>query len=114
MTMDQPQKILLLNTTIATAYPGTFVLGPPITAEAARAFVGDCPIDSAIGHDSTAAAMTAILGQPVAVNRTAKVQAVGQHALVIKLRGRLPEGVILTMEQLDAIGYDLLVMTRAA
>lgn len=104
--------ILLLNTTIATAFPAVFSLSAPISAEQARALVAGRETDSAIGHEATAAAMSAILGFTVPVNRSAGTQKPGQQALVLKLRGRLPEGVVLTREQLDAIGYDLLIMTR--
>ena len=105
-------KILLLNTTIATAYPATFRLSAPITSDEARALVAGQETDSAIGHDSTAAALSTILDRPVPANRVPAAQEVGQVALVLKVRGRLPEGKILTLPELEAIGFDLLTMTR--
>lgn len=105
--------ILLLNTSIATA-PGTYILSEPITAERARALVERAETLSAIGHEATAMAMTTILGQPVEVNRIAAVQSPGQIAIILKVRGRVPEGVVLDLEQLEAIGYDLQILTRTA
>jgi len=105
-------KILLLNTTIATAYPATYHLSAPLTTEQARELIAGHETDSAIGHEATAQAMSTLLDRPVAVNRTQAVQAVGQTALVLKLRGRLAEGKILTLSELEAIGFDLLTMTR--
>lgn len=104
--------ILLFNTTICPSYPARYSLGSPITPAEARALVNGRETVSAIGHQATADAMAEILGRPVAVCRTAGGVEPGQQVLVLKLRGRLPEGVILTGEQLEAIGYDLLVMTR--
>lgn len=104
--------IALLNTTIATA-DGAYTVTPLTVAEA-RAIVGANRTVSAIGHEATAQAMGQALGVPVPVNRVEFHQAVGQVAVVLKLRGRLPEGVILTPEQLEAIGYDFKRMERTA
>lgn len=113
-----PFPVLLLNTTIATGIPAAgepsavYRLSAPVSAEDARRALVACEVESAIGHQATADAMTALLGQPVPMNRSFAKQAPGQRALVLKVRGRLPEGVILDREALEAIGYDLLWMTR--
>jgi len=109
---------LLLNTTIASGLPApgepdaVYRVSAPISAEEARAALADGAMESAIGHQSTADAMAAILGRPVEVNRQYARQVPGQRALVLKVRGRLPEGQILDRATLEAIGYDLLWMTR--
>jgi hypothetical protein len=114
----------LLNTAICTA-PGDYTIRE-ITADEAysmRMTAGtlsdeqggvDPPFVSAIGHQATADALSEILGTKVSVNRIAFVQEPGQEAIVLKLRGRLPEGQILDRAALDEIGYDLWLMTRTA
>lgn len=65
---------------------------------------------SAIGHDATASLASEVLGIEVSVNRTAAVMESGDVAVCIKLRGRPPEGVILNREQIEAIGFDLVLL----
>lgn len=113
-------KTLLLNTTICSGLPvagepdALYRVSAPVSAEEARAALEGVETDSAIGHEATAAAMSALLGREVLVNRQFARQAVGQRALVLKIRGRLPEGQILDREAMEVIGYDLLWMTREA
>lgn len=110
--MNEPRQmpILLLNTSIVTA-PGTYRLSDPISEERARDMI-EIGFVSAIGHDAAARALSTILGVDVPVNRVPSVQMPHQVALVLKVRGRLPEGVILDDAGLRAIGFDLLVLTR--
>lgn len=114
------KKVLLLNTTIATGLPeegqasAVYSVSAPISADDARHHLAGCETESAIGHQATADAMSALLGFKVEVNRQAAAQEVGQPALVLKVRGRLPEGQILSEEDLEAIGYDLRWMIRTA
>ena len=67
---------------------------------------------SAVGHESTAAILTDLLETPVLVNRIQFAQELNQSAIVFKLKGRAPEGVILTREQIEAIGYEFGLLTR--
>lgn len=113
-------KVLLLNTTIASGLPSAgepdalYRVSAPVSAGEAREALDGIETDSAIGHESTAAALATLLGREVPVNRQFAKQAVGQRALVLKIRGRLPEGQILDAAALESIGYDLLWMTREA
>jgi hypothetical protein len=93
----------LLNTSILTAY-GKFAY-EEITLEEAREWLTAEGFDSAIGHQSTADIMSTLLGVPVPVNRKTFIQTPGSQAIVFKLKDRAPEGVILTAEQIQAIGY---------
>lgn len=68
---------------------------------------------SAVGHQSTAEAMTELLGETVEVNRIDFRAESGDACLVMKLRGRIPEGETLTRQQLDEIGFDFYVMEFA-
>jgi hypothetical protein len=104
--------LLLLNTSSVTT-PGRYTLSEPITTEQARA-LAEGGTTSAIGHDAAARALGSILGQAVPVNRVPSVQKPEQKALVLKLRGRLPEGQVLDDGELERIGYDLHVLTREA
>jgi hypothetical protein len=111
-------KLGLLNTTIATT-DGIYEVRT-VDLDTAQQIVqnyvkstGDW-MDSAIGHESTAQIMTELLGQVIPVNRQQFAQAIGQDALVFKLKGSAPEGVILSAEEIEAIGYEFKVMTRTA
>ena len=69
---------------------------------------------SAIGHQATASILTDLLEMPVEVNRIPFAQEVGQRAIVLKFNGRSGEGVILTRAEIEAIGYELGLLTRTA
>ena len=109
-------KLALLNTTIATT-DGVFEVRT-VDLETAQAIVQNYVeaesdwMDSAIGHESTAQIMSELLGQSVPVNRQMFAQQVGQDALVFKLKGRAPEGKILSRDEIEGIGYEFKVMTR--
>ena len=111
-------KLALLNTTIATT-DGTYeveTIDDLCTArQLVHSYVASCRgLDSAIGHESTAQIMTELLGEEIPVNRQQFAQQVGQQALVFKLKGRAPEGVILSTQEIEAIGYEFKIMTRKA
>lgn len=104
--------VALLNTSIITA-DGEYSL-QGISLEKAREIVAGVALDSAIGHESTAQIMSELLGVDVPVNRQMFAQQVRQIALVFKLNGRAPEGVILNREQIEEIGYSFKLLTRTA
>jgi len=58
---------------------------------------------SVIGHQATASYIKAITGFDVAVNRTNLTLESGDKILVLQLLGRLPEGTILTEEELRQV-----------
>lgn len=95
--------VTLLNTSILTDY-GTFKYSP-IGLDYARELVTTHPYQSAIGHSATAEILSELLGVPVSVNRIQYIQG-DEVAIVFKLRGRTPEGKILTREEVEQIGYD--------
>lgn len=103
--------VAVLNTSIATTY-GVYEY-VEVTLDEARDLVRRPEgILSAVGHESTAQILTALLGVEVPVNRIFFQQQAGQEALVFKLKGRAPEGVILTAEEIEAIGYSFGKLTR--
>lgn len=101
--------ITILNTSILTNY-GRYDYRQ-LTLEQAKANLADGFV-SAIGHQSTADLLTTLLGVAVPMNRIQFAQDVGGAALVFKLRGRPPEGTILTIAEIEAIGYEFGLLTR--
>lgn len=106
--------LTILNTSIITSY-GEYKYEPR-DLEQVRMMVGHVapPFQSAIGHQATADVLTELLEVPVPLNRINYEQQIGDRAVVFKLRGRPPEGAILSREQIDAIGYDFGLLTRTA
>lgn len=109
-----PKKIpvTLLNTSIATT-PGTFKL-EDITLTKAKNIIKNNADNllSAIGHDSTAQIMSELLENKIEVNRIEFKQEIEQQAIVFKLNGRPPEGTILSLEDIEKIGYKFQLLTR--
>lgn len=105
-------KVTILNTSIVTSY-GSFEY-KPITLDQARDVVSTQGFDSAIGHASTAEIVSSLLGIQCPVNRVQYAQEEGDRALVFKLNGRAPEGVILSRKEIEAIGYSWGLLIRTA
>ena len=103
--------LALLNTSILTT-SGTYQLDDITLDQARETIANSYKVDSAIGHQSTAEIMTTLLDTEVAVNRQMFVQQVGQKALVFKLNGRPQEGKILTIDEINEIGYKFQLLTR--
>ena len=103
-------KLGLLNTSILTVY-GAFRY-EPISLNQAKELVNSNELDSAVGHSSTAQVMGELLGIKVPVNRQTFQQRLGQQALVFKMDGRPPEGVILSREEIEEMGYSWGLLKR--
>jgi len=80
------------------------ILVEPISTEQAKRLLADGFI-SAIGHESTAAFLSQLLGIPVPFNRVAVQLGRGDSAVVFQLLSRLPEGKTLSKEELAEIRY---------
>jgi Domain of unknown function (DUF1874) len=111
------QRLVLLNTSIITTY-GTFEF-KPTTLDNALALIAESQleglvIESFVSHQETADFLTSLLNFPVAFNRTDYTQATEELAIVFKLRGRVPEGHILTGEEIEMMGYDFGLLSRMA
>jgi hypothetical protein len=61
---------------------------------------------SAVGHEGTANLMTRLIGIPIPVNRTAIKMAKWDVAIVFRLLTRLPEGKVLSEEELAQLPYE--------
>jgi hypothetical protein len=113
------RPIALLNTTIVAPDDWSDDPENPVVIEAVRisqreaaAVVRAHGFVSHIGHDSTAAIASTILRAQVPMDRTPFAMQIGDRAICIKLRGRAPEGTVLTADEVEAIGYDLIQMER--
>lgn len=87
-----------------------------ISVEEARNIVNKTKqIVSAVGHESTAKALSILLGIPVEVNRVSIFFDVNDEAIVFTLKTRLPEGkVIQDVAELEKIGYELFHVVRVS
>ena len=103
-------KLAILNTSILTT-TGTYTL-EDVTFDRAKELVSINELDSAVGHQSAAEIMTTLLGVEIPMNRQMFAQQPGQQALVFKLNGRPEEGKILSVEEIERIGYKFQLLTR--
>ena len=106
------KKLAILNTSIITS-EGIFSLRD-ISLEEARKLAIDNRDNllSAVGHQSTADILTTLLGVAVSMNRINFVQEKEQEALVFKLLGRPEEGKILTLNEIEKIGYKFQLLIK--
>jgi hypothetical protein len=74
----------------------------------------DLGFTSAVGHQSTAEVISTLLGIDVSVNRITVEPQVGDILVCFKLKQRAPEGVILSKEQLESLGYEWFSMKLRA
>ena len=95
----------ILNSPILTNW-GSFEFSP-MTVEAAREWVADGDLQSAVGHTGTAALLSEILGQDIPTNQVSVKMNPGDEALVIQVLQRLPEGTILSAEELRSVPFEL-------
>ena len=105
-------ELAILNTSIITS-EGVFSLRD-ISLEEARKLAIDNRDNllSAVGHQSTADILTTLLGVEIKMNRINFVQEQHQEALVFKLLGRPEEGKILTLSEIEGIGYKFQVLIK--
>lgn len=66
---------------------------------------------SAIGHQATAELLSSILGMNIPMNRIQVKMKSGDKALVFRLIERIPEGKVLTAEELRTLKYEFGVLT---
>ena len=107
--------LTLLNSSIVTSY-GTFMYQPLALSEAVvlvQEFQqAGKEIQSAIGHQATAEFLTVLLNFPVITNRIEFKQTTNDVALIFKLKQRLPDRQILSLEEMEAVGYEFGIMRR--
>lgn len=102
--------IAIFNGTVATTN-GVYRVCD-IDIDKATKLVKEYAVISAIGHESTAEIMTEILDEEIIFNRIQFEQDVSQLAIVFKLNERPIEGLVLTRDEIEKIGYSLKLMER--
>jgi hypothetical protein len=83
-----------------------------VTAEKIKAIIEkhDGNFTSAIGHEASAKAFSALIGYEIPTNRINAQPIDGDIAFSLKLNGRLAEGVILSEKEMEVMGYTLFKM----
>ncbi|HEX9026758.1 MAG TPA: YddF family protein [Clostridium sp.] len=103
-------KIGIFNGTVATTN-GVYKISD-IGIEEAKKLICENGFISAIGHSSTAEAISDSLNMDIPMKRVNFKQQVGQKAVVFKLNKRPPEGSILCRAEIEEIGYSFKLMER--
>jgi len=76
-----------------------------ISVDEAREFLSRHEFVSAIGHQGTAQLMSQLLRIEIPMNRITVQLEQGDIFIAFMLKQRLPEGVVLTKEQLEKLDY---------
>ena len=97
--------IYVLNSPILTGF-GTYRFSGPLSVEESRSRLSAGFI-SAVGHAAAADLLALLLEMPVPVSRIAVTMQPGDGALVLRLTERLPEGRVLTAEEMKERRYEL-------
>lgn len=108
--MDETMKVGIFNGTVATTN-GVYRISD-IDIDEARKLISENGFISAIGHESTAEAISEVLKIDIPMSRINFEQQVGQKAVVFKLNKRPPEGSILCRKEIEEIGYSFKLMER--
>jgi len=106
--------VYIFNTLIvplASEYKRGTILLERITIEEAKQLVQSTDFVSAVGHEGTAKLLSQILDVNIPTNRIAVHLLKGDIGLHFVLKQRLPEGKILTYDELKTLQYELIKTT---
>jgi hypothetical protein len=104
--------------TPANPNPQLYVLNTPVLTdwgeysfrklgeEEAVALLREEPFVSAVGHEATAHFLSWLTGISIPVNRVAIKMSEGDKAIVFRILMRLPEGKVLTEEELEMVSFE--------
>lgn len=100
-----------MNTTIIdTDLPHISINVNIISVDQAREILNSLQFISAVGHQATAEFLTNLLGISIPSNRVAIKLKPNDKVVALKLEGRLPEGKVLTLEEMRDIPFKLFLM----
>jgi len=107
-------RLVILNTSILTAY-GKYDYRP-ISLESVKLLLSEATADgkeilSAVGHEATANVFSELTGYKIEMNRIQYAQKYRDVCIVLKLKGRPQEGKVLTVEEMEKMGYEFGMLT---
>lgn len=97
--------LYLLNTPILTSY-GEYKFTGPVSIEQAKALIAN-GFESAIGHEASAQFLSQLLNVKVEMKRIAIAMQPGDNALILRIKSRLPEGKLLTQQEINDTPFEL-------
>jgi hypothetical protein len=104
----QNKKIYVMNTLIIpidfNKYPKAIIQAEKISVEEAKQILQNGFI-SAIGHEGTANLLSKIFGMNIPTNRISVYFEKGDIGIHFYLKNRLPEGKVLTEEELSKLDF---------
>jgi Na+/H+ antiporter NhaB len=104
--------VYIINAPVLTSY-GDWRFTGALSIQQARDLLRDGFV-SAIGHQASATLLTQILAIDIPTNRISVTMQTGDQALILRLLQRLPEGVILTEQEMMNTPYELALLTKLA
>jgi hypothetical protein len=101
--------LYLLNTLIVPIdfdkYPSATIKVTRISVEEAKKLLSKNQFTSAIGHEATAKVLSQLLSIPIPVNRISVWMKEGDIGIHFFLKTRLPEGKVLSEEELKQLQF---------
>jgi hypothetical protein len=104
------KRLYVLNAPVLTDYGDWRFEGPISMGQARELLCGG--FVSAVGHPGAAALLSEVLGIEVPVNRIRAEMQPGDRALVLRVKQRLPEGTVLSAEEMRSLPFELALLTR--
>lgn len=104
-------RLVLFNAPVLTAY-GKFEF-ELLSVKQAKEIVHQADqVESAVGHAATAEIMSVLLDYKIEANRIEFFQTIEDVALIFKLKKRIGEGQVLSLEEIEKVGYEFGLLTR--
>ncbi|MGC9123943.1 MAG: STIV orfB116 family protein [Thermoplasmata archaeon] len=88
------------------------IIASLISLDEAKSLVKGREFVSAVGHQSTAEALSLLLEVPVPFNRAQVFLQEGDEILAFSLKARIPEGKVLNLEELLQVGFTFTLIKR--